>query len=109
MPPQSQSSGGLFVRARLLDHRADDAIDEIEQALALLGEARAGSCSIELVVDLDGAFASRLLDVELHAPALVDLALRGASSSTSLTSSTLRERLRVAVRRRRWRPSLSRG
>ena len=42
MPAQSQSSGGLFVRARLFDHRADDAIDEIEQALALLGEARAG-------------------------------------------------------------------
>ena len=52
MPPQSQSSGGLVGGARFLDHRADDAVDEIEQTLALLGQGE-GDRLDELVVEAD--------------------------------------------------------
>ena len=65
--------GGLVVRARFLDHRADDAIDEVEHAFALLGQGERHETR-ELVVQA-GAVGLAAVDFDLDAPPLVSFLL----------------------------------
>ena len=82
MPFQSQSSGGFFGGTALLDDGADDGVDEIEQLLALLGEAQRDLLE-QALVDLLRVLAVALLEVEAVAPELVDVLLERAASSRS--------------------------
>ena len=72
MPFQSQSSGGLFAGQLSSTIARDDAVDEIEQALALLREARRDLLH-QALVDLLRVLAFAVLEVEAVAPELVDV------------------------------------
>src|SRR5262245_28956201 len=64
--------GRLVLDAAFLGDGAHDAIAEIEHALALLAEPRRHRLG-ELVVHRNGRALPASLDVELHAPKLIDL------------------------------------